>query len=285
MFCTNCGTNNADGVKFCSGCGMPMNNSEPTPVQPQAPVYYAPVEPVAPMAPAPAPQKPKNNTGLIVGIIVGVLVIIGAVIAILFATGTFDTGSEKEKTEETGKKKQDKENKEEEDKDEEDVETSKGDETHDGRIIGTWTGYEKTEMEGYEVELDVTYTFNEDGTYEMEYDYDQYAQAMKEVMLQMMYDQYGYSEAEANKMFEKAYGMDVEGYAESAAEEFKTRQKSVTTYWETDGTNLKSTAKSKDTNVEVSSSLEYTFSADGNTMYFSGEIYGVNVIGEYTREK
>ena len=127
MFCVNCGTNSAEGTKFCSVCGTPLESEEKTayappgyapveqtPVQPQTPVYYAPV--------APAPQKPKNNTGLIVGIIVSVLVIIGAAVAILFATGTFDSGSEKEKTEETDIKKQDKENKYEEQTEAEKVE-------------------------------------------------------------------------------------------------------------------------------------------------------------------
>ncbi len=292
MFCTKCGTNNNDGAKFCAGCGAPMASDERTvyapveptpvaPVEPQAPVY-APVEPVAP---APAPQKPKkNNTGLIVGIIVGVLVVIGAVIAILFATGVFETGSSKEETttEETGKKKQDKD--EQENKDEkEDAETPKGDEKHDGRLIGTWTGYEKTELEGYEVELKMTYTFKEDGTYEMAYDYNQYAQVLKDVMVQMLYDEYGYSEDEGNELFEEAYGMNIDEYVDYVVEEIKKEQKASTVSWESDGSQFKSTAKSGTTNLEVSSTLNYSFSADENTLYLEGEVYGANVSGEYTR--
>ncbi len=286
MFCSNCGTNNADGVKFCSGCGAPMGINNTAPVEP-APVY-APVEPqapfYAPVAPAPAPQKPKkNNTGLIVGIIVGVLVIIGAVIAILFATGTFDTDSKKEetKTEETNNKKQDKEENKEENKEE----TPKGDETHDGRLIGTWTGYEKTQMEGYEVELKITYTFKEDGTYEMTYDYDQYVQIMKDIMIQMLADEYGYSEAEGDAMFEEAYGMDIDEYATYLAEEIKKEQEKATVSWETDGSQLKSSSKSGDTNIEVSSALNYSFSSDGNTLYLTGEMYGGIINGEYNRVK
>ena len=38
MFCKNCGTQNADGVKFCRACGAPMEQ-----VAPAAPVAAAPV--------------------------------------------------------------------------------------------------------------------------------------------------------------------------------------------------------------------------------------------------
>ena len=295
MFCSNCGTNNNEGAKFCSGCGAPMgvNNAAPVEPTPVAPVY-APVEPqtpvyapVEPVAPAPAPQKPKkNNTGLIVGIIVGVLVVIGAVIAVLFATGTFDTDSKKEETttEETDKK-QNKDEDKEENKEENKEETPKGDENHDGRLIGTWTGYEKTQMEGYEVELKITYTFKEDGTYEMTYDYDQYVQIMKDIMIQMLADEYGYSEAEGDAMFEEAYGMDIDEYATYLAEEIKKEQEKATVSWETDGSQLKSSSKSGDTNIEVSSALNYSFSSDGNTLYLTGEMYGGTINGEYNRVK
>ena len=40
MFCPNCGTQNADGAKFCSGCGAPLGAQQPQqqyqqPQQPQ----------------------------------------------------------------------------------------------------------------------------------------------------------------------------------------------------------------------------------------------------------
>ena len=47
MFCSNCGTNNADNAKFCGGCGAPL--LAPTPVEPVAPVAPTPVMP--PVAP------------------------------------------------------------------------------------------------------------------------------------------------------------------------------------------------------------------------------------------
>ena len=46
MFCSKCGKNLADGVRFCDACGAPVGVDA---AQPQAPVYYAP---------APKPQNP-----------------------------------------------------------------------------------------------------------------------------------------------------------------------------------------------------------------------------------
>ena len=86
MFCPNCGTQNADGVRFCANCGnnlMPDANAAPA--QPQAP-YTAPVQPVQPVQPAPAPVQPvapivampqqKTNVLCIVGMITSFVSII-----------------------------------------------------------------------------------------------------------------------------------------------------------------------------------------------------------------
>ena len=63
-FCPNCGSMNADGIKFCCNCGTPLSVEAPEaeqPVQPVAPVAPAvqpaaqPVQPVAPVAPAAQP--------------------------------------------------------------------------------------------------------------------------------------------------------------------------------------------------------------------------------------
>ena len=86
MFCPNCGTQNADGVRFCANCGnnlMPDANAAPA--QPQAP-YTVPVQPVQPVQPAPAPVQPvapivampqqKTNVLCIVGMITSFVSII-----------------------------------------------------------------------------------------------------------------------------------------------------------------------------------------------------------------
>ena len=51
MFCRNCGTQNADGVKFCRACGTPMDQA--------ASVNAAPVN-AAPVNPAPNPGYNPN---------------------------------------------------------------------------------------------------------------------------------------------------------------------------------------------------------------------------------
>lgn len=81
MFCPKCGTQNADGVKFCANCG---NNLMPdaAPAQPQAP-YAAPVQPaqptpapVQPVAPIVAMPQQKTNVLCIVGMITSFVSII-----------------------------------------------------------------------------------------------------------------------------------------------------------------------------------------------------------------
>ena len=86
MFCQNCGTQNADGVKFCNNCGAPLQAapqettvlSQPS-VQPAQ--QYAPV--------SSEPQKPKNSkkTGLIIGGVAGAIVLIVAVVLIVVFAG------------------------------------------------------------------------------------------------------------------------------------------------------------------------------------------------------
>ncbi len=111
MFCKQCGKELREGAKFCPGCGTavapaaaPIQPEAPaaapvqpevpaaTPVQPEAPAA-APVQPEAPAAasvqpevPAAtsAPAKKKSKVGLIVGLSVGAVVIIAAVVGVLF---------------------------------------------------------------------------------------------------------------------------------------------------------------------------------------------------------
>ena len=106
MFCSNCGTNNADGVKFCSNCGNPMPTPKPVEetVVASEPTPVAPVEPAAP-APAPAPEKPKKkNNNIIIIAIVAVIAVAAIVVGILFGTGVIG-GDNKKKEEETTAKK------------------------------------------------------------------------------------------------------------------------------------------------------------------------------------
>ncbi len=70
MNCPNCGMSISDGSKFCNACGAPV-----APAQMQTtvtnPVYQPPVQPVVPQ-----PEPKKSNTGLIIGAVVAVAVIV-----------------------------------------------------------------------------------------------------------------------------------------------------------------------------------------------------------------
>lgn len=57
MFCPNCGTQNADNVAFCAGCGTKLA-AEQAPAQVQQPVYEAPVQPQQPVYQQPVYQAP-----------------------------------------------------------------------------------------------------------------------------------------------------------------------------------------------------------------------------------
>ncbi len=89
-FCTNCGAQLPEGSSFCNYCGAKLA-SAPAP-RPAAPTYAAPAYGAPAGYPAPAPAPRKSHTGLIIGI-VAALVLIGAVIGILFATGVLGGGS------------------------------------------------------------------------------------------------------------------------------------------------------------------------------------------------
>jgi len=74
MYCTNCGSQVPDDVKFCTFCGAAIDRSQIQPSQPPQPT-----PPPQPYQPAPVtPTRPKSSGGAILAIIV--VVIIGFVI-------------------------------------------------------------------------------------------------------------------------------------------------------------------------------------------------------------
>lgn len=103
MNCANCGTQNADGARFCAGCGsqLPTAPAYQAPAY-EAPAYQAPVQnpyqaPVqnpyeapnpygAPPAYDPyAPASKKNNTWL--WIVLGVVAVAAIAVVLIFALG------------------------------------------------------------------------------------------------------------------------------------------------------------------------------------------------------
>lgn len=125
MFCPNCGSRNADGVKFCANCGKDLApaaapQAAPAPMQtpPPAPAPVQPVEPVQPVAPVqqvapaanPAPQampiaampQQKTNVLCIVGFIGSLVsIVLGGTTSIIFLIlsiiGLISAGKKNEK--------------------------------------------------------------------------------------------------------------------------------------------------------------------------------------------
>ncbi len=86
MFCQNCGTQNADGVKFCNNCGAPLQAAtEETTVLNQPSVQ--PAQQYAPVSPGPQKPKSSKKTGLIIGGVAGAIVLIVAVVLIVVFAG------------------------------------------------------------------------------------------------------------------------------------------------------------------------------------------------------
>ena len=88
MFCSNCGKQLADNVKFCTGCGTPIEApvvQDAVPVQEKAaPVFKAPA--------APAPKK--GGKGFVLPIIIGAVVLVVALVLAL-VTGLFTSDKAK----------------------------------------------------------------------------------------------------------------------------------------------------------------------------------------------
>ena len=84
-FCSNCGTQLDDNARFCSSCGTQISTPTPeaTPVEPQQPT----------------PKKPNKKKILITSI--AVIVAIGAIIGILFATGVIGKKNDPNEVENT----------------------------------------------------------------------------------------------------------------------------------------------------------------------------------------
>lgn len=100
MFCTKCGNQIFEGEKFCRKCGASISANNPEVTQNS----FEQVMPEQNM-PSPEPQKPKKKkTGLIVGVLVGVIALIGIVFGILFATGAVDFNDNKTETEQSEEK-------------------------------------------------------------------------------------------------------------------------------------------------------------------------------------
>lgn len=102
MFCTNCGAKNADGAKFCTGCGAPLmpstgvNNSQQQVSAPQparlvqeAPIVeeQPPAQSDSPSAEQPQPMRRKSKARVVIPVFTAVVVIAAVAVAAAFTNG------------------------------------------------------------------------------------------------------------------------------------------------------------------------------------------------------
>lgn len=102
MFCTNCGAKNADGAKFCTGCGAPLmpstdvnNNQQQASVpQPARRVQEAPtVEEQSPAqsdsssAEQPQPKRKKSKARVIIPVLAAIIIVAAVAVAAVFTKG------------------------------------------------------------------------------------------------------------------------------------------------------------------------------------------------------
>ena len=78
MTCTSCGTQNADGQKFCSNCGAPLTGTAQQTTTPAPSAYVSTGSQGAPVK----PPKKKRWRGLVIALVIiigvfGVLMMIG----------------------------------------------------------------------------------------------------------------------------------------------------------------------------------------------------------------
>ena len=102
MFCTNCGTKNADGAKFCTGCGAPLmpsasvsNNQQQAPApQPARRVQEAPIVEGQPpiqsnssVAEQPRPKRKKSKARVVIPVLAAVIIVAAVTVAGIFTNG------------------------------------------------------------------------------------------------------------------------------------------------------------------------------------------------------
>ncbi len=102
MFCTNCGAKNADGAKFCTGCGAPLmpstdvnNNQQQASVpQPARRVQEAPtvgeqppIQSDSSVTEQPQPKRKKSKARVVIPALAAVIIIAAVAVAAVFTNG------------------------------------------------------------------------------------------------------------------------------------------------------------------------------------------------------
>ena len=224
MFCPNCGAKNADNIKYCESCGCVLNRDNQNKSEnfqeyyedsltvtapsltPESNGHYNPQsnmkwEPVPSYINIPQPPEPpkKSKTGLVVGIIISVVIILAAVFTALVISGTIEinlfnkeTTTHKSKNTDSQQESESTSEEASEDVTEEDTteeETTEPDTSKAAKknLVGKWNvvllSSEVVYGNSNEAMMPFIIEFGSDGTYEMSLDEDAY-----EIMIRSMFN-------------------------------------------------------------------------------------------------
>lgn len=245
MFCSKCGTNNEDGVKFCIGCGASLTE----PAQPAAPVQ---------------PQSPKKNKkGLIIGIVAGVVALIAVISVIVFFASkdkkeVKDDESSKPRVEDTVKT-------DNTDKNDE-TQTDSVDTKHDSRVVGKWKCVMSEDIgNGTVLEMVAYFDFTADGKCKTYFDSDEVEKSMAESLYAAFNKEIGgsYTKAQIDELLAQSGQNSVKEMVDSFMKEFN-KDMETDGFWETENGMIYTWDKTQEKGDDEPD--KYTVSEDGKTI-------------------
>lgn len=283
MFCSKCGANNADEAKFCIKCGAsltaPVQIAAPvqpaTPVQPVTPVQ--PAAPVQPAMPVPPQNPKKNKTGLIIGIVAGVVALIAIISVIVFfafkdKNEGKDDESSKTKVEDTIKT----DDKTNYTNNNGETQTDPVDTKHDSKVVGKWKSVISEDIgDGNMLEMVGYFDFNADGTCKVYFNPDEVEKSMTDALYSSLKSSLGglYTNEEIDELLAQSGEISIAEMVDGFMQEFNENF-DMDGYWETENGMMYDWDKTE--NKEDEEPDKYTVSADGKTMTITdseGETY------------
>lgn len=152
------------------------------------------------------------------------------------------------------------------------TEAPKGDATHDGRLIGLWSGIEEQQILNEDgsvattIKVRCTAEFKEDGSLVMEMNEEDFRASMVTMLLLT----YGFeTEEELDAFLQQNAGMSLDDMLDMAIGEMVL---TITATWETDGNGNITTAYTDSTSgEEIVETGPYTLSEDGKTLVITEE--------------
>lgn len=252
MFCSKCGANNADGAKFCIGCGASLSE----PVQPTASVPS--VTPVPPQNPK------KKKTGLIIGIVAGAVALI-AVISVIVLFASKDKNGEKN-NESSKPMVEDTVNSNEENNSSDVPQTDLVDTKHDSKVVGKWKCVMSEDIgDGAVLEMIAYFDFTADGRCKIYFDSDEVEKSITESLYSAFNKEIGgsYTKAQIDELLAKSGQDSIKKMVDGFMKEFR-KDMDTDGYWETENGMMYTWDKTQKKGDEEPD--KYTVSEDGKTI-------------------